>query len=202
MTFEVKKTGEWRRAIKILESMPSRLPQAIDQAVAQEAERLANIMVRRIDGAEGMAAHSPLTLAVRKAQGFGGTKILIRSATLRGSIKVVPFAGGYFVGVKRGARGSTGRGKKSIINIAKIHEEGASWTQEMTAKQRRFLFWVLKEAGNRPKRSSTGGGSGVMEMRIPARPFIGPSIEEFDEDFERNLEDRIAKLLAGDMGTA
>lgn len=201
MSFTVKKTGEWKRAIKILESMPARLPRAIDMALAQEAEVVRNIMLRRIDAGEGMAAHSPLTLAIRKATGFGGTKILIRSGTLRGSIQVVKFSGGYFIGVKRGARGSTGRGKKSIINIAKIHEEGRSWNQELTARQRRFLFWALKEAGNRPSRKSTGGG-GMMSITIPARPFIGPAIEEWDATSEQRIQRRLAKLLGGDMGTA
>lgn len=200
MSLTVKKTGEWKRAVKILNSMPARLPKVIDQAVHQEALRLNNIMLRRLDGAEGMVAHSPLTLVIRRASGMAGSKILNSSGTLRGSISVIPFAGGYFVGVKRGARGSTGRGKKSPVSIAEIHEEGRAWTQELTDKQRKFLFWALKQAGNPPKRSSTGGGGGIMEITIPARPFIGPAIEEFDVDYEKNLNRRIGKLLAGDFG--
>ena len=203
MSYSVRKTGKWRVAVKILEAMPARLPKAIDMALAQEAEVVRNMMHSRLDSGAGMAGHSPLTLAIRKAQGFGGTKILIRSGTLRGSIKVVPFSGGYFVGVKRGARGSTGAGKKSIVNIAKIHEEGRSWNQQMTAKQRRFIFAMLKLAGN-PARTKTseGGGGGMMSMRIPARPFIGPAIEEWEETAEQRITGRIAKLLAGDLGTA
>ena len=199
---QVKRTGEWRRAIKILESMPARLPKAVDQALAQEAQVVRNIMLRRLDAGEGMQAHSPLTVAVRKAQGFGGTKLLIRSGSLRGSIKVVKFAGGYFIGVKRGARGSTGRGKKSLVNIAKIHEEGRSWTQEFTAKQRAFLFWVISEAGNPPREKTSEGGGGTITITIPARPFIGPAIEEWEEKAEERIEKRLAKLLAGDVGTA
>lgn len=195
MSFRVIKTGEWERAIVIMEGMPKRLPKAIDQALEQESHRLANIMLRRIDGAEGMAPHKPLTLAIRRAQGFTGTKILIRSGTLRGSIKVVPFGGGYFVGVKRGARARN----MSIVDLAKLHEEGKSWRQEMTDKQRRFLFAMLKEAGN-PPRENEGSGDGILEITIPARPFIGPAIKEFERDFEHNLERRVGLLLAGDLG--
>ncbi len=202
MSFQVRKTGEWKRAIKILESMPARLPKALDMAVAQEAQVVRNMMIRRIDAGEGMAPHSALTLAVRRASGFGGTKILIRSGTLRGSIKVVKFSGGYFIGVKRGARGSTGRGKKSLVNIAKIHEEGRSWNQEITDRQRKFLFWALKEAGNPPRTKTSEGGGGMMRITIPARPFIGPAIEEWDATADQRIQRRVAKLLGGDMGSA
>lgn len=178
MTVQVRFDRNWSKVLRQLRLIEQKLPITLQQALLREAHHLRSKIVEGIDagGPPGhkFAPHAPLTLAVRNFRGFGGTKILVgQNGALRGGVNVVKLpGGGAFVGVHRSARAKDG---KSLVRIASIHEEGRSWEQPMTPRQRRFLMAVMRKAGMQPNGS---GGGGVLKMRIPARPFIGPVLQQ------------------------
>ena len=77
----VSRTGDWARARRLLTAAPQRLQAAIGTAVRQEAHALRNEIVqgltRQAPGGEPLKPPSPLTIAARELEGFGGTKALI-----------------------------------------------------------------------------------------------------------------------------
>ena len=89
----VSRTGDWARARRLLTAAPQRLQAAIGTAVRQEAHALRNEIVqgltRQAPGGEPLKPPSPLTIAARELEGFGGTKALIVRGDLRNSITVV-----------------------------------------------------------------------------------------------------------------
>ncbi len=179
------------------------LTSLLDAAVAQEAEFLAskirNGLLAGGPGGARFRPHSPLTLAIAAASGRPhGGKVLIASGGLVGSIGVVEFAGGYFIGVKRGAK--AGGGKWDAVDLANLHENGAAWSKPMTLRQRRWLMMMLKKAGIRP----SGGGGGVLRVRLPPRPFVGPVIKEFGGKAQvaRRIYKRIGDMAQGYLGRA
>lgn len=196
---------QWERAISLTAGAGERIKAAMTTALFQEAHRLRAIMVAQFDNgvaADGTAWKplSPLALAVRRFTGFAGTKILVRSTTLRNNISVIPVADGFFIGITRNARRGDG---KDPVNVAKVQEEGASFTMTMTAKQRAFLFAAIAKAGLGRTSSGKGRGGGpwTVTITIPARPFIAPVFNSIDQSaFESRIRDRMAKLLGGDFG--
>jgi len=188
-------SGDWERALRILAKAPQRIKTALDQALMQEAHRLRAAMVRGIDsgapGGKKFAAHSPLTLVMRRFRGKGGSKILIQSAALRNSITVARVGSVIFVGVLRGSRGRA--------NIARIHEEGRTFTRTLSPKARRFLFAALRAAGipPRPRAKGASGGGVTVTVRIPARPFIAPVVAAMDRGaVTHRIADAVTKAIA------
>jgi phage gpG-like protein len=189
----ISKTGKWTRAGADLSRASSGFKAAVKQALIQEGENLANKM-RGTIRAGIPPAHSPLTLVIRRAAGRGGgSKVLIQTGRMINQITVVPSGFGIFVGLKAGSPSA---------NIGAIHEFGASWTQRMTPRQRKFLFAMLRKAGRpaNPKGASTGGQQ--VKIRIPARPFIGPTAEKFGgSSFQARFNRRLGRLLRGALGS-
>lgn len=197
MTF----SGDWNRAQRILAGAPKVIPRAIQQAVLQEAHDLRRKMIAGIDGGgpggAKFAAHSPLTLVVRRMRGGAGSrgsKILVASAALRNSISVVSVGGGAFVGVLRTRRHSSG---KSAVDIARIHEYGKTWTMPLTPRMRRFLFAAIRKAGLPPRPRAKGSvGASSITIRIPPRPFIGPVVATHNaEAFKRKVAEAITAAV-------
>lgn len=177
-------SGDWARALRILAKAPAAINAALNQATMREAHTLRGQMVRGIDSqapaGKKFAAHSAITLAVRRFRGGKGSKILIASTTLRNRITVARIGSAVFVGVLRRSRG---KGGKSGADLARIHEEGRKFTRTLTPKARRFLFAALAAAGLRRARVKKPPGSGAMvtiRVTIPARPFIGPIVQAMD----------------------
>lgn len=137
-------TGDWGRAAKIASGLQGRFQRAVAQAIAQEAHQIRGDIVKGIRSGSGFAPLSPMTLAVRKFKGLGGSKPLIVTGALVGGITATKVGDGWFVGILRQARSKAG---KPLANIGAIHEFGASWSQPLSPKARRFLFAVLKKAG-------------------------------------------------------
>lgn len=77
----VSRTGDWARARRLLTAAPQRLQAAIGTAVRQEAHALRNEIVQGLTsqspGGEPQKPPSPLTVAARQLEGFGGSKALI-----------------------------------------------------------------------------------------------------------------------------
>ena len=189
----VTKAGDWRRARALLAAGPVRLKAAIGMALRQEAEALRREIVqgltRQAPGGAALAPPKETTLAARRLKGFGGSKSLIVRADLRNGIAAIVRGDEAFVGVPRTARGKDGQ---SLANVAEIHEFGsAPIVIPMTDAMRRFVFAVLREAGEAP---SGGSGKGVVVVQVPARPFLRPAFEKFKPGAQRRFLARVGAL--------
>lgn len=198
----IKLVGDWAAASRIVETMAARFTAAADRAVLQEAHYLRGQMVQNITSGGALAGApfaplSPATLLIRRFLGFGGGKPLLVSGALRNGITVRKMpGGGAFVGVLR-----QGGGKRDLANVAEVHEFGAGPFQiVMTDRQRRFLMAALRSMGGPGGPGRTGGG--VLVIRIPPRPFIGPVVDRFarPEDVRRRFFERVGAAMGGDLG--
>ena len=190
----VSRTGDWARARRLLTAAPQRLQAAIGTAVRQEAHALRNEIVQGLTsqapGGETLKPPSPLTIAARQLEGFGGSKALIVRGDLRNSITVVVQGDEAFIGVSRSARSKDGA---SMVDLAKLHEFGGPPVIiPMTPKMRRFLFALLRQAGKEP---TGGSGRGVIVVQVPARPFLRPAFDKFREGASRRFLERVAREL-------
>ena len=190
----VSRTGDWARARRLLTAAPQRLQAAISTAVRQEAHALRNEIVQGLTsqapGGETLKPPSPLTIAARQLEGFGGSKALIVRGDLRNSITVIVQGDEDFIGVSRSARSKDGA---SMVDLAKLHEfGGAPVIIPMTPKMRRFLFALLRQAGKEP---TGGSGRGVIVVQVPARPFLRPAFDKFREGASRRFLERVAREL-------
>jgi len=190
----VSRTGDWARARRLLTAAPQRLQAAIGTAVRQEAHALRNDIVQGLTsqapGGEPLKPLSPLTIAARQLEGFGGSKALIVRGDLRNSITVIVQGDEAFIGVSRSARSKDGA---SMVDLAKLHEFGGPPVIiPITPKMRRFLFALLRKAGKEP---TGGSGRGVIVVQVPARPFLRPAFDKFREGASRRFLERVAREL-------
>ncbi len=152
----------------------------------QEAQLLRNEIAQRITkqapGGEALAPPSPLTLAAREMKGRGGTKALLVKGVLRNSVAAIVKGDEAFIGVPRKARA---QGGKALVDVAQVQEFGKGpIIVPMTPAMRRFLFALLRKAGQEPKGDS---GKGVVIINVPARPFLRPAFKKFSLCAQRNL---------------
>ena len=190
----VSRTGDWARARRLLTAAPQKLQSAIGTAVRQEAHALRNEIVQGLTsqspGGEPLAPPSPLTVAARQLEGFGGTKSLIVRGDLRNSIVVIVEGDEAFIGVSRSARSKDGA---AMVDVAKLNEFGGPPTIiPITPKMRRFLFALLRQAGKEP---TGGGGRGVIVVQVPARPFLRPAFDKFRQGASQRFLERVAREL-------
>jgi len=190
----VSRTGDWARARRLLTAAPQKLQSAIGTAVRQEAHALRNEIVQGLTsqspGGEPLAPPSPLTLAARQLEGFGGTKSLIVRGDLRNSIVVIVEGDEAFIGVSRSARSKDGA---AMVDVAKLNEFGGPPTIiPITPKMRRFVFALLRQAGKEP---TGGGGRGVIVVQVPARPFLRPAFDKFRQGANQRFLERVAREL-------
>lgn len=189
----VRKAGDWAVARRLLQAGPARLHGAVQMALRQEAQLLRNEIVqgitRQAPGGEALAPPSPLTLAARELKGRGGTKALLVRGDLRNSIVAVVRGDSAFVGVSRKARTAEGR---ALVDVAQVQEFGAGPILiPMTPAMRRYLFLLLRKAGQEPR---GGSGKGVVVVSIPARPFLRPAIAKFSQGAQARFLARVAAL--------
>jgi hypothetical protein len=216
---QVIRTGDWAKARDVFRTMEVDVGQAGKRAILQEAHFLRQKMLQGIrDQAPGGKRFKPLsklTLAARRLAGFRGTKALMVHGDLRNSINVhhgsAASAGAVFIGILRTARSSKG---KSLINIAEVHEWGATVVLRVTPKMRRFLAVLMKEANR-----ESGGGLGdaiprpfwlikakgnrkpIIVIHIPPRPYVRPVFEVHARPaaVKARMEERMTKLLKGKL---
>lgn len=206
----VRLVGDWAQAGAITSTMVARFKRASDMATRIEAERLRAKMVTGIrKGAPGGKPFQPLsatTLQVRRFVGRGGTKPLIQTGMLVGSIKVRRYPGGiYFVGILKTA-------EEGRANIAEMNEYGATIAMRLTPKALRFLHAVKSQYGGEEEgggegssqivKPPSGGGVGIMIIYIPPRPFVEPTAAEYarPRDVKKRFEFNLAALLGGTLG--
>lgn len=202
--FGVKLVGDWAKAMKVTQTMNDRFRAAAQKAVLKEAHYIRGKIVENITS-QGTLAGKPFkplsagTLLVRRFRGFGGGKILMVTGALRNSITVKKMSsGGAFVGVLRQSRAASGG---SLANIAEIHEFGAGPYQIiMTERQRRFLMAAMRSMGGPSGPGKSSGG--VLIIKIPARPFIGPVVEKFAQGdaVKKRFWAEVARQMGGDFG--
>ena len=196
----VTKTGDWAVARRLLTAAPLKLKAAVGMALRQEAQLLRKEIVQGITkqapGGEAFKPLSPLTLAAREMKGRGGTKALMVRGDLRNAIAAIVEGDEAFVGVPRKARGQDG---KSVIDVAQVQEFGAGpIVIPMTPAMRRFLFALLRKAG---EEKSGGSGRGVVIVTIPARPFLRPAFKQFEKGVQKRFLGRVAPLMGLAAGT-
>ncbi len=188
------RTGDWARARRLLTAGPQRLRSAVGTALRQEAHVLRNEIVqgltKQAPGDEPIKPPAPLTIAARQLAGFSGTKALLVRGDLRNSVTVIVDGDEAFIGISRSARSSSG---ESLVYLAQLHEYGGPPVViPITPKMRRFLFALLRQAGQEP---TNGSGRGVIVVQVPARPFLRPAFEKFRQGASRRFLERVAKEL-------
>lgn len=204
----ITKAGDWDVAARILATAPAKIRFALDRAVLTEAQFFRTKVVEgfreQAPGGQPFKPLSPMTLAIRKFRGFGGTKALIVRGDLRNSFVVVKrttrLGAEAFVGVLRSARGRAGQ---KLVNIARIHEFGSGpIVIRVTPAMRRFLMAAIAKSGIGSGASSGALKRGVIVVRIPARPFLRPVAEKFFKGPEAasRFRGRVAENLGGMFG--
>ena len=189
-----RRTGDWALARRLLAAAPARLKAGGERGLRREGELLRKGIVdgltSQAPGGQPIKPPAPLTLAARKLKGFGGTKSLLVRGDLRNAIAVVTQGSSVFVGVPRSARG---KGGAPLVRLAEVHEFGSAPTVlPLTPRMRRFLFLLLRRAGQAPR---GGTGSGVVVVRVPARPFLRPAFAAFRKGAGPRLLRRVAAAL-------
>lgn len=204
----VKLFGDWEKATQIVGTMQQKFKLAGDRALMREAHFFRKMIVEgmreQAPGGERFKPLSPLTLLIRRAQGFKGTKALIRRADLRNSITITRMDSAVFVGILRSAKNKNGQ---SLVNVATIHEYGLGPVIiPITAKSRAYLHMMARKAGFAFIGGRGGGensGHTIAILRIPARPFFRPVFEKYGQpnDVRDRFYASIANEMAGDFGT-
>ena len=165
---------------------------AVDMAVRGEAmlfSRYVNKAFTKGGYGRPWRRLNPITLALRKA-GFGGgksggSKPLVRSGTLRKSIKVERSSyASYFVGVRRGSA--------SGFNVAALHETGPH-VIPITDKMRRF-FLALYWKGILPFPWPPASKKYIV---IPRRSFLEDTFKKFAPETPKRIAKRYMSLLMG-----
>jgi hypothetical protein len=193
----IQRTGDWKRARALIQSLPEKAPAAFRRAVLQQAHQLRGQIVQGLTnqapGGEPLRPLDELTLAARRLGRFHGTKALIRRGDLRNAIAVIQSRAAIFVGVPRAAKNRDGR---SLVDIAEVQELGTDpIIIPITPRMRRFLAALYREAG-RDMPAGKGGGRGVVVVQVPPRPFLRPVFDQFKVGLER----RILVLTAKGLG--
>lgn len=183
---KVHLTGDWDKR-KFLIEAPGYIEPVMKKVILRQAHWLRAKMVGKEGiGNPGLAPNSPWTIAKK-----GSSKPLVASGTLRQSIGVIPMGSGAFVGVRRKAQS---KGKKSIVNLAMLHERGASWTVTVTPRMRRFFMAMTMRMYGEVRAPPVGR---VLKIKIPARPFISPVLDKYGKEsvLMPRIEKDYARLL-------
>jgi phage gpG-like protein len=152
-------TGDWELAQKKLAKSPAWVKRALRRSLQAEAEHIAGAMRARFDKLRPPNARNTKLLK-------GSSKPLVSTGDLRNSISVEKNGDmDFYVGVPRGSRAE---------KLAAIHERGVTIIQHLTDKQRKFFHAMFGSQG----KTGAGGGTGIVVIHIPARPFIRPTFQQ------------------------
>lgn len=168
--------GDWDKLDRFLQEAPRKVKAAGEVG----GNRAGALLSKRIK--EGLRSQAPGGKQLEPIQAWtawtrkegGGTKALIASGEMLRSVTWKRVKGGVWVGSNR--RDASGK-----YNLAAIHEEGRKI--EVTPKMRGRFFY---EFGSHIKPST-------KYIYIPARPFIGPVIN--DSDVQQELKDEYVKAV-------
>lgn len=219
LRIKTKLFGDWQKSKTLLNNATG-VTAAMHAAVMVEAQGARRAMVKGIrnqsPAGQDFLPLSPITLAIRRAKGFRGTKALIVTGALIKSIQVKTVGPGVvFVGVLRNARSADG---KLLFNIARVNELGTTITIRVTPRMKAWLMIQLRDHFMKGKRGRdrrsgrytkgrfipSGRGQlrrGVILIRIPPRPFVRPVIEDIIKD-PKALAARFTLRVARRLGLA
>jgi hypothetical protein len=186
-------TGPWRAVISSTDRLAGGgFGRAVDDAIKAEAMRMMKLVGQAFKN-QGLLRPwirlSPVTLAIRRKSGFGGSRILQVTNSLRRSVQMRKGAGGrgYFVGVHRMARGPKG---KPMINIAAVHEGPNPTLVPVTEKLRKFwMAMFLQGKVKAPLRRNR------KVLVIWPRPFLKPAFERVKKGSARRMVKRVERYL-------
>ena len=153
--------GDWRIAKEVFQN--AKLVKAVEDGMVDGLKKSAPVIQRNIkkgirQGRSEWPKLHPFTIAQK-----GSARPLIDKGSLMRAVKVdVESRKQLFIGIERGSRGSKGQ---DLALIANVHESGA--TIRVTEKMRGFLRAKGLFLRDRTK-----------VIRIPARPFIEPAVNE------------------------
>lgn len=191
--------ARWEEAARFFHGASGEISKAIAKGQAEEARFLQRKVKQGLrtqaPGGKRFEPLSPLTLAVRKFQGFGGKKALIVRGDLRNSIKVKKGRDGWFVGVLRTAKSRDG---EKMVNIAEVQEFGSGpIVMEVTKAMRGFLAAAFTAAFGGITAGGGGFSTGIIVTRVPARPFLRPVFEKYGkgDEMKRRFLIRVEKAL-------
>lgn len=185
--------GPWRAAVNTTTRMGSHtFGAAVDAAVAGEAMRMVQFVHEgfKVQGLRRPWRElSPITMQIRKKlMGFGGSKKLMVSGSLRRSVeakRVEPHK--WFVGVHRSARGEGGR---KLVNIAAVHEGPYPTLVPITQKMRRFFMALfLKGVIRAPLKKNR------KILVIMPRPFLKPAFDKVKEGSQARIMAKIRSFI-------
>lgn len=192
ISMKIDKTGGWARMKKLMDASPARMQAGIKKALDQEGLYLVGQVKKQIRTGP-FEKLAKTTLAMRRAQGFRGTKPLIRTGDMRNSVTHVVKGSKLFIGIPRSAKSRDG---KKLFNIADIHENGRTFAMRVTPKMLRFWFAVLfKNEKKKPAGTTMAPGKKIIIIRIPARPFIAPVFAREAKLAPERFLSRLAKNL-------
>lgn len=75
------------------------------------------------------------------------------------------------------------------VPYARIHEEGGTIQQNVTAKQRRFFWAMYMQSQNTMYRAMAM--SNTLKIKIPKRPYFKPGIKNFEREAQPMLQERM-----------
>ena len=158
----VKLVGDWKMAKRVLETAPAAFDRALKATIGAEAERIAGGIRKKIYS-NIKPPNQPSTITLK-----GSSKTLVASGGMAQSVQLV-WKGKFqvFIGIPAQA-------KKGVARLADINEHGRVIVQHMTDKQRKFLHAKFPSY-------SGGTGTGIVVIHVPARPFIKPVFEEYEQ---------------------
>jgi len=171
---KAKKTGPWAAVGDFLPWMRKNA-RAIGRAAVSRDARFAAKQLKRAIKTEGKSVGEKWPPLAESTRAGGRKKPLQDTKTLLKSIKVKRFGARTFVGVDGSVRYPDGT---SVATVAGTHEGGKVIIIPLTNKMRRAIFAKMRRRGSFKGGGGPGGG-GVMVIKIPARPFIKPTIDKF-----------------------
>jgi len=176
-----------------------KINRAIEFGTMNAAQDLRKEIIQGINkqapGGKKFKPLSPMTLAIRKAQGFGGKKVLLRSGFMRGSINVKRGAdrASAFVGIARTAR--TKKGEK-LVNIAAVHEFGFKKPKVIKVTQKMRNFFMALYLGGFTKGPLKQSKRQIV-LNVPARPFLRPAQEVWAKTAQKKFRQRMSRKMFG-----
>lgn len=167
---DIKKTGPWRQAQKMLSSASLQLAAGVNMVAQKEAE-LAQKKMREAINTEGRSNRSkwpPLSIWTRLEKGHGSK--LKDTLTLLNAIKAKKKkSGSWETGVDPRAKYTDGT---VVEKVASVQEDGALIVIELTARMAAYLAIRAKELGIPPKKGGTTPIGSRFYVRIPRRSFV------------------------------
>ncbi len=196
--FGLRLIGDWARGVSTFNGLPERFQAALNEAAMEEGEAMRSRIVDQLTHGD-FAPLSPLTAVFARGRTIG-TPL----SGLAKDVVVKRVGDAVFVGIQ-----TSGSGSMSRADIAELHERGAEFDVVPSDKQRRFIMTCLREAGllapripGAPRAQPGGSGPGVIHIRIPARPWLQPVVDEWckPDDVKRRFEERVTTKLRGQLG--